>query len=78
MSRDTSRYHRLARNEARFRLKESVLEEMIKSVDEQDKFHETFMRKIRDHRSFNNILLPSDIREIEQAIERRKVKNNLT
>jgi len=68
----------LARNEARFRLKERVLEEMIKSVDEQDKFHETFMRKISHHGSFNNILLPSDIREIEQAIERRKLQNNLT
>ena len=44
---------------------------MILSVDDLDDFHESFMMKL-EHDRFHNILLPSDVQEIKQAIEQRK------
>ena len=74
--RDTLRYRHLATNEARFNLKERLLEQMILSVDDLDDFHESFMLKIKHRGTFNNLLYPSDIQEIEQAIEHRKEQWN--
>ena len=45
---------------------------MILSVDDLYDFHESFILKIKHHGTFNNLLYPSDIQEIEQAIEHRK------
>ena len=45
---------------------------MILSVDDLDAFHESFILKIKQYGTFNNLLYPSDIQEIEQAIEHRK------
>ena len=69
--KENYKYQALARNEARFRLKENLLEQMLLSVDDLDDFHESFMIKLqRDN--FNNILSPSDVQEIKQAVQRRK------
>ena len=72
MSRSTLQYRRLARNEARFRLKEALMEDMLESVDKQDNWHVLWMQKIKQKGWFCNMLLPSDIQEIEQAIKHRK------
>lgn len=74
--RDTLHYRHLARSEARFNLKERLLEQMILSVDDLDDFHVSFMLKIKHRGTFNNLLYPSDIQEIEQAIEHRKQQWN--
>lgn len=44
---------------------------MILSVDDLDDFHDSFMIKL-EHDHFHNILLPTDVQEIKQAIEQRK------
>lgn len=44
---------------------------MILSVDDLDDFHQSFMIKLEPDR-FHNILFPSDVQEIKQAIEQRK------
>ena len=44
---------------------------MLLSVDDLDDFHESFMIKL-ERDNFHHILLPSDVQEIKQAIQRRK------
>ena len=69
--KENYKYQTLARNEARFRLKENLLEQMLLSVDDLDDFHESFIIKL-ERDNFNNILSPSDVQEIKQAVQRRK------
>jgi len=64
MSRNTQQYRSLARNEARFRLKERIKEELLDSVKQKDNFHTRF-----DLDRFHCILRPSDIQEIRQCVE---------
>ena len=68
--KDVRGYRNLAKNEARYRLKERILEQMILSVDNLDNFHESFMMKL-EHDHFCNLLLPSDVQEIKQAVGHR-------
>ena len=65
--KDVRVYRNLAESEARYRLKERILEQMILSVDNLDNFHESFMMKL-EHDHFFNLLLPSDVQEIKQAV----------
>ena len=44
--KDVRVYRNLAKSEARYRLKERILEQMILSVDYLDNFHESFIMKL--------------------------------
>ena len=68
--KDVRVYRNLGKSEARYRLKERILEQMILSVDNLDNFQESFMMKL-EHDHFCNLLLPSNVQEIKQAVGHR-------